>query len=378
MQRDYDVAVVGGGLVGVGRRLGPGARGPARRRARRGRHRQARLARQLRAGVGAEQGARHARVHGLDGALVGGLAAAGGRAEGADRPRRVLPASRRLPSGAVGEAELEARALYLKRLHNQTGRRRHTSRDPRPRPSRAHAARHRPRGGRRQLLPARRPRAIRCALFRAFHKGLALFGADYRPDHRGERHRARAGRLPADARPRARCAPARSCSPPATPTCGWRRWSASRRRCGPTAARSSSPSASRRFLRYPVTTVRQTDEGTVMIGDSREETHRRHRPAPVDRLGGGRPRAAHVPGAGPAQRRSACGRGIRVMTEDGFPIYDQSETLSRRLRRRLPFRRHAGRQPRARHRAHDRPRGARCRYWSAPSRARRFDVQKAA
>ena len=31
------------------------------------------------------------------------------------------------------------------------------------------------------------------------------------------------------------------------------------------------------FLRYPVTTVRQTDEGTVMIGDSREETNRRQR-----------------------------------------------------------------------------------------------------
>ena len=53
---DYDVAVVGGGLVGVGHRLGPGARGLQGRRARRGRPRRARVPRQLRAGLGAEQG----------------------------------------------------------------------------------------------------------------------------------------------------------------------------------------------------------------------------------------------------------------------------------------------------------------------------------
>ena len=37
------------------------------------------------------------------------------------------------------------------------------------------------------------------------------------------------------------------------------------------AARSSSPSALQPFLPHPVVTIRQTDEGTVMIGDSKEE-----------------------------------------------------------------------------------------------------------
>ena len=46
--------------------------------------------------------------------------------------------------------------------------------------------------------------------------------------------------------------------------------------------------------------------------------------------------------------------GIRVMTRDGFPIYDQSETLSRRVLVVLPYRRDARGQPRADPRAHDR------------------------
>ena len=77
------------------------------------------------------------------------------------------------------------------------------------------------------------------------------------------------------------------------------------------------------FLHYPVSTVRQTDEGGVMLGDSQEE-------AGVD-SGVGQPvisvladRAARM---FPRLASLAIVRtwaALRVMTRDGFPIYDQS------------------------------------------------------
>ncbi|MEP7069298.1 MAG: FAD-dependent oxidoreductase [Usitatibacter sp.] len=77
------------------------------------------------------------------------------------------------------------------------------------------------------------------------------------------------------------------------------------------------------FLHYPVSTVRQTDEGGVMLGDSQEE-------AGLD-PDVGQPvisvladRAARMfPRLAPLNivRTWAA---LRVMTQDGFPIYDQS------------------------------------------------------
>jgi glycine/D-amino acid oxidase-like deaminating enzyme len=79
------------------------------------------------------------------------------------------------------------------------------------------------------------------------------------------------------------------------------------------------------FLNYPIVTLRQTDEGTVMIGDSREE--------------GQDDRAMNVCVSSVMADRAVrmfprlkglnvvrMWTGIRVMTEDGFPIYDQSES----------------------------------------------------
>jgi glycine/D-amino acid oxidase-like deaminating enzyme len=77
------------------------------------------------------------------------------------------------------------------------------------------------------------------------------------------------------------------------------------------------------FLHYPMQTVRQTDEGTVMIGDSQEEVgadpsvtrdvtavlaHRAIRLFP---------QLANMN----IVRSWGC---LRVMTKDGFPIYEQS------------------------------------------------------
>jgi glycine/D-amino acid oxidase-like deaminating enzyme len=79
------------------------------------------------------------------------------------------------------------------------------------------------------------------------------------------------------------------------------------------------------FLRHPIVTLRQTDEGSLMIGDSREEsadpagmTH------DVNAVMASRAVRMFPMLAGVNIVRSW--RAIRVMPADGFPIYDQSTT----------------------------------------------------
>jgi glycine/D-amino acid oxidase-like deaminating enzyme len=79
------------------------------------------------------------------------------------------------------------------------------------------------------------------------------------------------------------------------------------------------------FLRHPLVTIRQTDEGTIMIGDSREEAT----DDAVVELSIAAVEADRARRMFPALGRLNVVRtwsGIRVMTEDGVPIYDQSET----------------------------------------------------
>jgi glycine/D-amino acid oxidase-like deaminating enzyme len=81
----------------------------------------------------------------------------------------------------------------------------------------------------------------------------------------------------------------------------------------------------RAFMRHPVVTIRQTDEGTVMIGDSQlEGTSPDEVTMPVNTVMAGRAvRMFPLLGRLNVVRMWS---GIRVMTEDGFPIYDQSNT----------------------------------------------------
>ena len=79
------------------------------------------------------------------------------------------------------------------------------------------------------------------------------------------------------------------------------------------------------FLRYPITTLRQTDEGSVLVADSQEEAGFR------DTIG--LPVLATLAERAvltfPALKEARVVRtwaALRVMTRDGFPIYDQSET----------------------------------------------------
>jgi glycine/D-amino acid oxidase-like deaminating enzyme len=79
----------------------------------------------------------------------------------------------------------------------------------------------------------------------------------------------------------------------------------------------------RPFLRHPIVSIRQTDEGTVMVGDSQlEGTDPDRLTLPV--MAQMAERAMRI---FPLLGRLNVVRmwsGIRVMTADGFPIYDQS------------------------------------------------------
>lgn len=79
------------------------------------------------------------------------------------------------------------------------------------------------------------------------------------------------------------------------------------------------------LLKYPITTLRQTDEGTVLVGDSQEEAGFRDSVGlPV--LATLAERAVQTY---PALRHARVVRtwgALRVMSPDGFPIYAQSAT----------------------------------------------------
>jgi len=79
------------------------------------------------------------------------------------------------------------------------------------------------------------------------------------------------------------------------------------------------------FLPHPLTTIRQTDEGTVMIGDSKEdELDDRVLNHPINAVMADRAQRMfpHLARLNVVRTWS----GIRVMPSDGFPIYDRSET----------------------------------------------------
>jgi glycine/D-amino acid oxidase-like deaminating enzyme len=80
----------------------------------------------------------------------------------------------------------------------------------------------------------------------------------------------------------------------------------------------------RPLLDYPTHLMRQTDEGTVMLGDSQEDVgfDTTTRVAVLKKI------AARNVAAFPALKEASVVRtwaALRVMTPDGFPIYEQSQ-----------------------------------------------------
>ena len=224
---------------------------------------------------------------------------------------------------SLSEHELEARALQMKRLHNQPG-------SPDTRTVMME------RKDITKMLPDIGPDVVggsfcpvdghvnSLRLFRSLHLGLAAFGAAYLPRHTvtaidkhegvfriitsgGEVRSAKVVLAAGNAN--MKLAPMVGLHAPMLPERGQ-----------VVVTERLQP-----FLRHPVVTVRQTDEGTVMIGDSKEEsTDPTGLSLPIsgtmaDRAVRMFPKLAN---ANVVRTWSA----IRVMTQDGFPIYDQSTT----------------------------------------------------
>ena len=224
---------------------------------------------------------------------------------------------------ALSDAELEARAQMLARLHNQAGA-------PDTRTvllDRAEIAR---------MLPDIGPEVVGgsfCPIdghvnslrtFRALHMGLAQLGAAYLPRHCVTDIRQEQGvfrLIAANAEVRAarivlaagnanmRLAPLVGLNAPMLPERG----------------QIIVTERVQPFLHYPVGAVRQTDEGTVMIGDSKEEsTSPAGITTPINAMMARRAIAMFPRLATLNVVRSWA--AIRVMTQDGFPIYDQSDS----------------------------------------------------
>jgi octopine oxidase subunit B len=319
-RRDYDVAVIGGGLVGAaigwglaraGQRVAVLDEGDVAYRASRGNFA---LVWVQSKGLGMPEYAAWTR-RSSDG--WAGFAQALKEETGLD-------VAFQRPGGfhlCLSEAEFEARANTMKRLHNQ------------PRMMQ-YPYEMMERGAVEKMLPQIGPEVVggsycpldgHCnslRLLRALHTGLKRHDADYLPNHIVETIEPRGGgfRLAtqggdvaagkivlAAGNGNARLGPMVGLDVPVRPQRG----------------QIVVTERARPFLPYPVVTIRQTDEGSVMLGDSVEEA------GWDDRVGS----AVIATIANRATRMFPLLKGLnvvrswaalRVMTADGFPIYQQS------------------------------------------------------
>jgi glycine/D-amino acid oxidase-like deaminating enzyme len=237
-----------------------------------------------------------------------------------------LDASFERPGGfhlALSEDELEVRAQRLKRLHNQPGITGFTTEMV----DRKHLEAALPGLGPDVVGGSYCPLDGHCnslKLHRALHTALFKRGARYLPGRRVEaiehaggefRVHTRHGQIAAGkvviaaGNASARLAPMVGLTAPMQPNRG----------------QIIVTERLERFLKHPIVTLRQTDEGTVMIGDSLlDGLSPDEMTMPVCSVMASRairmfPQLARV-------NAVRMWSGIRVMTQDGFPIYDQSET----------------------------------------------------
>jgi glycine/D-amino acid oxidase-like deaminating enzyme len=318
----YDVAVVGGGLVGVATAWG--------------------LAREGCRVAVLDEGDRAVRASRGNFALVWvqskglGLAAYAGWtirsshawAGFADllKEETGLDVSFQRPGGfhlALSEKELEARANTLRRLHNQPGIVDYKTEIL----DHSQVAKMLPDIGRDVVGASYCPldgHVNSLRLFRTLHTAIHARGVAYLPGHRVEEvsqeggefrlttsgGEVRAGKVAlAAGNANMRLAPMVGLAAPMKPERG----------------QIVVTERLRPFLHYPVVTLRQTDEGTVMIGDSKEEST----DSSGLTLGVSATEAARAVRMFPLLARANVVRtwsAIRVMTQDGFPIYDQSES----------------------------------------------------
>jgi glycine/D-amino acid oxidase-like deaminating enzyme len=322
VHRDYDVAVVGGGLVGSSVALG--------------------LTRLGQRVVVLDEGDAVARASRANFALVWVQSKGLGLSEYAGWTIRSsdawsgfaaglkvetgLDVAFERPGGfhlALSEAELEARAQSLKRLHNQAG-------------IVSYATEILGRARIERMLDGLGPDVVggsycpldgHCnslRLHRALHTALLRHGARYLPSHRVAQIHGAGGAFTLSTAEGEIVAgkvviAAGNASRDLAPMVGLRA------PMKPNRGQIMVTERTRSFMRYPVVTIRQTDEGTVMIGDSQlEGASPDVMTMPVNAV-----MAARAVRMFPLLGRLNVVRiwsGIRVMTEDGFPIYDQSTT----------------------------------------------------
>jgi hydrogen cyanide synthase HcnC len=319
-RHDYDVAVIGGGLVGVavgwglarlGRRVAVLDEGDVAYRASRGNFA---LVWVQSKGLGMPEYAAWTRRSSESWAGFARFL----------KDETGLDAAFQRPGGfhlCLSEAELTARANTMQRLHNQ------------PR-MQQYPYEMMERGALEKLLPMIGPEVVggsycpldgHCnslRLLRALHMGLQRQGARYLPNHIVDTIEPRGGEFHlttgsgdvtagnvvlAAGNGNARLGPMVGLRVPVRPQRG----------------QIVVTERARPFLPYPVVTIRQTDEGSVMLGDSVEEA------GWDDRVGS----AVISTIANRATRMFPLLKGLnvvrswaalRVMTEDGFPIYEQS------------------------------------------------------
>lgn len=224
---------------------------------------------------------------------------------------------------SLSEAELEARSLFLQRLHNQPNMVRY----PYEILDRDALLKRLPRIGPEVVGASYCPLDGQCNSLRllyAFHVGMRQLGAEYRASHvvhaidyhngvfylRNSSTAVRAEKVVLAAGiGNARLAPMVGLKAPVRPQRG----------------QVVVTERVEKFLDHPLVTIRQTDEGTVMLGDSQEEA------GLDDNVGLGVASAI----AGRAVRMFPLLKslnvvrtwaGLRVMTQDGFPIYDESSS----------------------------------------------------
>ncbi|HJQ56380.1 MAG TPA: FAD-dependent oxidoreductase [Vineibacter sp.] len=240
------------------------------------------------------------------------------------REQTGIDVSHQRPGGlhlALSEAELEQRAATLRRLHNQPAMIRYDWEIV----ERARLER---------LLPHIGPEVVGASycpldghvnslrLFRALHAAMQTLGVAYLPNHavesiehrggafilRGGGREVRSGKVMlAAGNGNARLGPMVGLDVPVRPQRGQI-----------VVTERTAP-----FLHYPVATVRQTDEGGVMLGDSQEEAGF----DPTVGTGVISVIAERAVRKFPLLARLNVVRSwaaLRVMTRDGFPIYDQS------------------------------------------------------
>lgn len=319
---DYDVAVVGGGLVGVATAWG--------------------LAREGCRVVVLDEGDRAVRASRGNFALVWVQSKGLGLPEYAGwtirssnawagfaqtlKEETGLDVSFQRPGGfhlALSEQELEARANILKRLHNQPGITDYKTEIL----DRAQVA---------KMLPDIGPEVVggsfcpldghvnSLRLLRTLHTAINARGVTYLPGRRVENISREGGEFRlATAKGEIRAAKvalaAGNANMHLAPMVGLEA------PMKPERGQIVVTERLRPFLNHPVVTLRQTDEGTVMIGDSKEESVD---PAGLT-LGVSATEAERAVRQFPLLANVNVVRtwsAIRVMTQDGFPIYDESAT----------------------------------------------------